>query len=103
MTKQAKKGRPSIDNSAALEAVLSKPETREVFIGQLDKLVHSKEGLKVKTDLYKDDVASVAEAYGLSKGFVGKLVMDVMKGGLDEKIAELTNHVDVLQVLMEST
>ena len=102
MTKQAKKGRPSIDNSAALEAVLSKPETREVFIGQLDKLVHSKEGLKVKTDLYKDDVASVAESYGLSKGFVGKLVMDVMKGGLDEKIAELTNHVDVLQVLKES-
>ena len=74
---------------------------REVLLDQLQKLARTKAGIATKQQLYKDDVKSVAEAYGLTSGFVGTIVTSIVKGDIDEKIGTLTNTVDLLQVVQD--
>lgn len=98
---QENRGRKKVDNSAALEAALANPEMREVLLDQLQKLARQKAGIVTKQELFKDDVKSVAEAYGLTSGFVGGIVSSIVKGDIDEKIGVLTNTVDLLQVVQD--
>lgn len=99
--KQENRGRKKVDSAKALEAALAKPEMREVLLDQLQKLARTKAGIATKQQLYKDDVKSVAEAYGLTSGFVGTIVTSIVKGDIDEKIGTLTNTVDLLQVVQD--
>ena len=99
--KQENRGRKKVDNTKALETALAKPEMREVLLDQLQKLARTKAGIATKQELYKDDVKSVAEAYGLTSGFVGTIVTSIVKGDIDEKIGVLTNTVDLLQVVQD--
>ena len=95
------RGRKKTDNAKALEDALANPAKREVLIDQLQKLARTKAGIATKQELYKDDVKSVAEAYGLTSGFVGTIVTSIVKGDIDEKIGVLTNTVDLLQVVQD--
>ena len=99
--KQENRGRKRVDSAKALETALAKPEMREVLLDQLQKLARTKAGIATKQELYKDDVKSVAEAYGLTSGFVGTIVTSIVKGDIDEKIGVLTNTVDLLQVVQD--
>lgn len=95
------RGRKKVDNAKALEDALADPAKREVLLDQLQKLARTKAGIATKQDLYKGDVKSVAEAYGLTSGFVGTIVTSIVKGDIDEKIGILTNTVDLLQVVQD--
>lgn len=95
------RGRKKVDNTKALEMALAKPEMREVLLDQLQKLARTKAGIATKQELFKDDVKSVAEAYGLTSGFVGTIVTSIVRGDIDEKIGTLTNTVDLLQVVQD--
>ena len=99
--KQENRGRKKVNNAKALEMALAKPEMREVLLDQLQKLARTKAGIATKQELYKDDVKSVAEAYGLTSGFVGTIVTSIVKGDINEKIGTLTNTVDLLQVVQD--
>lgn len=99
--KQENRGRKKVDNAKALETALANPEMREVLLDQLQKLARTKAGIVTKQELLKDDVKSVAEAYGLTSGFVGTIVTSIVKGDIDEKIGILTNTVDLLQVVQD--
>ena len=99
--KQENRGRKKVDNAKALETALAKPEMREVLLDQLQKLARTKAGIATKQQLYKDDVKSVAEAYGLTSGFVGTIVTSIVTGDINEKIGVLTNTVDLLQVVQD--
>lgn len=94
-----KRGRKVIDNAAAVEEAISTPEKREVFLDQLHKLARTKEDLMSRSSLLSEDVKGVAEAYNMGKGFVGGLVGKIVKQNLDEDINNLTNTIDVLQLL----
>lgn len=98
---QETRGRKKVDNAKALEDALANPAKREVLLDQLQKLARTKAGIVTKQELLKDDVKSVAEAYGLTSGFVGTIVTSIVKGDIDEKIGVLTNTVDLLQVVQE--
>lgn len=95
------RGRKKVDNAKALEDALANSAKREVLLDQLQKLARTKAGIVTKQELLKDDVKSVAEAYGLTSGFVGTIVTSIVKGDIDEKIGTLTNTVDLLQVVQE--
>ena len=99
--KQENRGRKKVDNAKALETALANPKMREVLLDQLQKLARTKAGIVTKQELLKDDVKSVAEAYGLTSGFVGTIVTSIVKGDIDEKIGTLTNTVDLLQVVQD--
>jgi hypothetical protein len=94
-----KRGRKVIDNATAVEAAISTPEKREVFLDQLHKLARTKEDLMSRASLLSEDVKGVAEAYGMGKGFVSGLVGKIVKQNLDADINDLTNVIDVLQLL----
>ncbi len=96
---QKTRGRPKLNNAIAVEAILSSPEKREVFRGELEKLRRVKESINSQSKFYGDDLKSTAEAFALSKGFLGKLVADVIKGDPEKIIADLTNHIDLIQEL----
>jgi len=95
------RGRKKVDNAKALETALANPEMREVLLDQLQKLARTKAGIVTKQELLKDDVKSVAEAYGLTSGFVSTIVTSIVKGDIGEKIGVLTNTVDLLQVVQD--
>ena len=99
--KHENRGRKKTDNAKALETALAKPEMREVLLDQLQTLARTKAGIATKQELYKQDVKSVAEAYGLTSGFVGTIVTSIVKGDIGERIGTLTNTVDLLQVVQE--
>lgn len=98
MTEQRKAGRPSIPNETILAEVLSSPEKREVFIECLERLVSSKEALQTKADLYKDDVKSTAETFGLGSGFVSWIATTVAKGDLETALEELSAKHEVIEL-----
>lgn len=95
------RGRKKVDNAKALEDALANPAKREVLLDQLQKLARTKAGIVTKQELLKDDVKSVAEAYGLTSGFVSTIVTSIVKGDIGEKIGVLTNTVDLLQVVQD--
>ena len=94
-----KRGRKVIDNATAVEEAISTPEKREVFLDQLHKLARTKEDLVSRSSLLSEDVKGVAEAYNMGKGFVGGLVGKIVKQNIDSDINDLTNTIDVLQLL----
>ena len=99
--KYENRGRKKVNNAKALETALAKHEMREVLLDQLQKLARTKAGIVTKQELLKDDVKSVAEAYGLTSGFVGTIVTSIVRGDIDERIGTLTNTVDLLQVVQD--
>jgi hypothetical protein len=101
MAHKETRGRKKIDNAAAVEEAISTPEKRQVFFDQLHKLAREKESVASKAKFLAEDVKGVAEAYSMSKGFVGGLVTKIVKQSLEEDIAMLTNTVDILTLLNE--
>ena len=96
-----KRGRKKIDNSTAVSEAIATPEKREVFIDQLNKLARTKSDLISRSKLYGEDVKGVADAYNMSKGFVGGLVVKIVNADIDADIDQLTNTIDVLEMLKD--
>lgn len=100
MSEQEKRGagRPSVNNDEIIRGVLAKPETRNVLIGQIQKLVKQRKEILSKQEFYKGDVKSTKESFGLSGGYVTGLVEAIVKDEVDKKVKESTLMCDLLSL-----
>lgn len=84
----------------ALELVLQKPEVREAFLEQIDRLVRDKEELLQRQEAYKDLIKSTKEAFRFkTASFINTTVDSIVKEKLEDNIAYAVAEADLLEVV----
>ena len=84
----------------ALDLVLQKPEVREAFLEQIDRLVKQKEALLLSQESYKDLIASTKEAFKFKTAkFITTTVDSIVKEKLEDDIALAVAEADLLEVV----
>lgn len=91
-------GRPQVDNEAIINDLLAKPDTREQLIKQIQYLANEKRKIVNLQDIYKDDVKATKEGFGLSGGYITKLVDALVKDDVNKKVTEATLLSDLLSI-----
>lgn len=87
------------DNAEKIfDEIIAKPDNRKVFVEQIGKLASQKATIAQQQEVLKDDVSIVADAFKLSKTRVNSLVDGVVKGTIDDKIADAEVMIEVLQI-----
>ncbi|QVW53886.1 hypothetical protein TaPaz_105 [Acinetobacter phage TaPaz] len=80
------------------DEIIAKPDNRKVFVEQIGKLASQKATIAQQQEVLKDDVSIVADAFKLPKTRVNSLVDGVVKGTIDDKIADAEVMIEVLQI-----
>lgn len=93
------RGRPKADNTKALEALMEDEDKRKQFLQALNIAVDSKREVGKKEDLYREDVKSLSEVFGLTKGFIGQAVKAKLQRNADKKIQETSNLAELLGII----
>lgn len=84
----------------ALDLVLQKPEVREAFLEQIDRLVKQKEALLLSQESYKDLISSTKEAFKFKTAkFITTTVDSIVKEKLEDNIALAVAEADLLEVV----
>ena len=84
----------------ALDLVLLKPEVREAFLEQIDRLVKQKEALLLSQESYKDLISSTKEAFKFKTAkFITTTVDSIVKEKLEDNIALAVAEADLLEVV----
>ena len=84
----------------ALDLVLLKPEIREAFLEQIDRLVRDKEELLQRQEAYKDLIKSTKEAFKFkTASFINTTVDSIVKEKLEDNIAYAVAEADLLEVV----
>ena len=84
----------------ALDLVLQKPEIREAFLEQIDRLVKQKEALLLSQESYKDLISSTKEAFKFKTAkFITTTVDSIVKEKLEDNIALAVAEADLLEVV----
>ena len=84
----------------ALDLVLLKPEVREAFLEQIDRLVRDKEELLQRQEAYKDSIKSTKEAFKFkTASFINTTVDSIVKEKLEDNIAYAVAEADLLEVV----
>ena len=84
----------------ALDLVLQKPEIREAFLEQIDRLVKRKEALLLSQESYKDLISSTKEAFKFKTAkFITTTVDSIVKEKLEDDIALAVAEADLLEVV----
>lgn len=94
-TKQ--RGRPPLNDRAALDAIMKNEKTRDQFKLVVDNLVTSKLGLMMKQETHSSDIAGAAETFKLSKGWLNTLV----NGLAADKIQEVAEKGSLIAEAVE--
>ena len=86
----------------ALDLVLQKPEHREAFLEQIDRLVRQKEALLLSQESYKDLINSTKEAFKFKTAkFITTTVDSVVKEKLQDNIDLATAEADLLEIVKQ--
>lgn len=86
----------------ALDLVLQKPEIRESFLEQIDRLVRDKEELLQRQEAYKDLIKSTKEAFKFkTASFINTTVDSIVKEKLEDNIAYAVAEADLLEIVQE--
>lgn len=86
----------------ALDLVLQKPEHREAFLEQIDRLVKQKEALLLSQESYKDLINSTKDAFKFKTAkFITTTVDSIVKEKLQDNIDLATAEADLLAVVQE--
>lgn len=86
----------------ALDLVLQKPEHREAFLQQIDRLVRDKEELLRLQDAYKDLIKSTKEAFKFkTASFINTTVDSIVKDKLEDNIATAVAEADLLEIVKQ--
>ena len=86
----------------ALDLVLQKPEHREAFLEQIDRLVKQKEALLLSQESYKDLINSTKEAFKFKTAkFITTTVDSIVKEKLQDNIDLAVAEADLLAVVQE--
>ena len=84
----------------ALDLVLQKPEVREAFLEQIDRLVRDKEELLQRQEAYKDLIKSTKDAFKFkTASFINTTVDSIVKEKLEDNIAYAVAEADLLEVV----
>ena len=84
----------------ALDLVLLKPEVREAFLEQIDRLVRDKEELLQRQEAYKDLIKSTKDAFKFkTASFINTTVDSIVKEKLEDNIAYAAAEADLLEVV----
>ena len=86
----------------ALDLVLQKPEHREAFLEQIDRLVKQKEALLLSQESYKDLINSTKDAFKFKTAkFITTTVDSIVKEKLQDNIDLAVAEADLLAVVQE--
>ena len=86
----------------ALDLLLQKPEHREAFLEQIDRLVKQKEALLLSQESYKDLINSTKEAFKFKTSkFITTTVDSIVKEKLQDNIDLAVAEADLLAVVQE--
>lgn len=86
----------------ALDLVLQKPEHRQAFLEQIDRLVANKEELLRLQDAYKDLLKSTKEAFKFkTANFINTTVDSIVKDKLEDNIATAVAEADLLEIVKQ--
>ena len=86
----------------ALDLVLQKPEIREAFLEQIDRLVRDKEELLQRQEAYKELINSTKSAFKFkTASFINTTVDSIVKEKLQDNIDLATAEADLLAVVQE--
>lgn len=84
----------------ALDLVLQKPEIREAFLEQIDRLVRDKEELLQRQEAYKDLINSTKSAFRFkTSSFISKTVDSLVKDKLQERLDLAIAEADLFEVV----
>lgn len=99
-----KVGRPQVkeSDSQALDDILLSQEKRKALFTQvkrlaLDKEMHEKRGQALTSDIK----LTGKDTFGLSSKKMNELISDYNSGKLEDRIAEKTSTVDMLEIIKE--
>ena len=83
----------------ALDLVLQKPEHREAFLEQIDRLVKQKEALLLSQESYKDLINSTKDAFKFKTAkFITTTVDSIVKEKLQDNIDLAVAEADLLEI-----
>lgn len=105
-TLNRKVGRPDLKSSDqnALDDILRSPEKRKALVSSIRRLAKDKDLHKQRGKALSEDIKETAKnSFGLSVKKMNELISDFDSGKLDDRIAEKTSTVDVLEVMKEMT
>ena len=86
----------------ALDLVLQKPEIREAFLEQIDRLVRDKEEILQRQEAYKELINSTKSAFKFKTTKMLNLVVDtVVKQNLEDSITNAEAEADLLTVVKD--
>lgn len=97
-------GRSSVKESdtQALDDLLLSKEKREALFKELKRFALEKDLHKQRGKVLSSDIKAVAkDTFGLSARKMNELISDYDSGKLDDRIAEKSSTVDVLQIMKE--
>ena len=89
-----------IDSRVALDELLLSKEKREALVSSVKRLANDATALKLKQDIYKDDVSATAEALGIPSAKLNQFIK-AYNDDLESVLGELASTVDVLEILNE--
>lgn len=93
------RGRPKADNTKALEVLLQDEDKLKQFRESLNLAVDAKREVGKKEDIYREDVKSISEVFGLTKAFVNAAVKAKLQRNADQKIQESSNMTELLSLI----
>ena len=86
----------------ALEMMLQKPEHRQSFLEQIDRLVKQKEALLLSQESYKDLINSTKEAFKFKTSkFIITTVDSIVKEKLQDNIDLAVAEADLLEIVKQ--
>ena len=89
-----------IDNKTALNEIMLSQEKREALVSSVKRLANDATALKLKQDIYKDDVSGTAEALGIPSAKLNQFIK-AYNDDLESVLGEMSSTVDVLEILNE--
>ena len=86
----------------ALELMLQKPDHRQAFLEQIDRLVKQKEALLLSQESYKDLINSTKDAFKFKTAkFITTTVDSIVKETLQDNIDLATAEADLLEIVKQ--
>ena len=86
----------------ALELMLQKPDHRQAFLEQIDRLVKQKEALLLSQESYKDLINSTKDAFKFKTNkMINMVINSIINSKLNDDIHNATAEIDLLVVVKD--
>ena len=90
-----------INNRVALDELLLSQEKCEALVSSVKRLANDTTALKLKQDVYKDDVSATAEALGIPPAKLNQFIK-AYNDDLEGVVGEMSSTVNLLEFIKDS-